>query len=86
MPCGNSANNDVHLQGNCKSDAAKKVVKSPPAREQDPHIPPKTIWENYQDFRKFKLPSFRAFLNREKAKLGNFCEPPRKKQSAQGKF
>ena len=73
---GTSTDNGVHLRWSCKSDVAKKLASGIISGDIDPNMPPKTVWESDPEFGKCKLSSFRAFLNREKARLGGFCTPP----------
>ena len=47
MAHGKSSDNGVFLQWSCKSDTAKKLAKALQSGEQDPHIPPKIIWDKY---------------------------------------
>ena len=67
--------NKVCKKWSCKTEAAKKLVQGMRNGDIDPNLPPKTIWRSDSDYLDYELPSFRAFLNREKAKLGSFLAP-----------
>ena len=58
------------LKWSCKSEAAKILTAGIANGDIDVNGQPKQIWQSHPEFMKCKLSSFRAYFNRERARVG----------------